>query len=59
MLLQQKTLEKLRNLINEETEYRSGAKLVKFFNELGFSDDYSQGFPSPLNLYRRKIKQNK
>ncbi|HAQ19880.1 MAG TPA: hypothetical protein DCR40_11705 [Prolixibacteraceae bacterium] len=46
MILQQKTLEKLRNLINEETEYRSGPKLVAFFNELGFSDVYVQGFPS-------------
>lgn len=46
MQLQQKTLEKLRNLINEETEYRSGPKLVAFFNELGFSDIYAQGFLS-------------
>ena len=46
MILQQKTLEKLRNLINEETEYRSGPKLVAFFNDLGFSDIYGQGFPS-------------
>ncbi|MCE7059826.1 hypothetical protein [Dyadobacter sp. CY343] len=46
MILQQKSLEKLRNLINEETEYRSGPKLVSFFNELGFKDVYEQGFPS-------------
>lgn len=46
MILQQKTIEKLRNLINEETEYRSGPKLVAFFNDLGFSDVYGQGFPS-------------
>ncbi len=46
MILQKKTLEKLRNLINEETEYRSGPKLVQFFNELGFNDTYEQGFPS-------------
>ena len=45
MILQKKTLEKLRNLINEETEYRSGPKLVQFFNELGFNDTYGQGFP--------------
>lgn len=31
MILQDKSLEKLRLLINEETEYRSGPKLVKFF----------------------------
>jgi hypothetical protein len=46
MILQSKTLEKLRLLINEETEYRSGPKLVQFFNELGFNDTYGQGFPS-------------
>lgn len=46
MTLQKKTLEKLRILINEETEYRTGPKLVSFFNELGFNDSYGQGFPS-------------
>lgn len=46
MQIQSKTLEKLRSLINEETEYRSGPKLVDFFNDLGFSDSYGQGFPS-------------
>ena len=48
MILQPKSLEKLRLLINEETEYRSGPKLVDFFNDLGFKDtcDYSLGFPS-------------
>ena len=46
MILQKKSLEKLRDLINEETEYRSGPKLVSFFNDLGFNDSYGQGFPS-------------
>jgi hypothetical protein len=48
MRLQQKTLEKLRILINEETEYRSGSKLVEFFNDLGSNDLYNRGggFPS-------------
>lgn len=46
MILSKKTLEKLRDLINEETEYRSGPKLVSFFNQLGFNDIYKQGFPS-------------
>ncbi|MDP8203316.1 MAG: hypothetical protein P9L95_02150, partial [Candidatus Tenebribacter mawsonii] len=46
MKISQKTLEKLRNLINEETEYRSGPNLVKFFNEFGSHDIYGQGFPS-------------
>jgi hypothetical protein len=38
MYLSEKTLEKLRLLLNEETEYRKGYQLVKFFNDLGFSD---------------------
>lgn len=46
MILSKKALEKLRDLINEETEYRSGPKLVQFFNKLGFNDSYGQGFPS-------------
>jgi len=46
MILSNKSLEKLRLLINEETEYRSGPQLVKLFNKLGFNDSYGQGFPS-------------
>ncbi|GGC93847.1 hypothetical protein [Halopseudomonas salina] len=46
MNLSPTSLEKLRELINEETEYRSGPKLVQFFNRLGFHDSYGQGFPS-------------
>ncbi len=46
MILGTKTLEKLRDLINEETEYRSGPKIIQFFNELGSRDTYGQGFPS-------------
>lgn len=46
MRLEQKTLEKLRDMITNETEYRSGPKLVSFFNALGGNDIYQQGFPS-------------
>lgn len=46
MILNKKTLEKLRAIINEESEYRGGPKLVEFFNSLGFKDVYGQGFPS-------------
>lgn len=46
MILCKKTLECLREMINEKSEYRSGPKLVQFFNDLGFSDSYGQGFPS-------------
>lgn len=57
MKLQQKTIEKLRQLINEETEYRSGPKLVSFFNELGFKDFYGQGFPSRWIYTEENLKQ--
>lgn len=50
MILQQKTLEKLRDLITHETEYRSGPALVSFFNSLGYNDTYGQGFP-PRSKY--------
>jgi len=46
MRINDKSIEKLRNLINEETEYRSGPKLIEFFKDLGFKDSYGQGFPS-------------
>lgn len=46
MILQNKSLEKLGLLINEETQYRSGPQLIQFFNELGFNDTYGEGFPS-------------
>ena len=44
--LNTKTLEKLRELINEEIEYKSGPRLVDFFNEFGFDEIYQNGFPS-------------
>ncbi|OCL90239.1 abortive infection family protein [Arcobacter porcinus] len=46
MKLNAKTLEKLRKLINEEIEYKSGPKLVSFFYSYISDDIYSQGFPS-------------
>jgi hypothetical protein len=57
MILQKKSLEKLRDLINEETEYRSGPKLISFFNELGFNDSYGQGFPSRWIYTDEKLAQ--
>ena len=66
MILAKKTLEKLRQMINEETEYRSGPRLVDFFNQLGFNDSYGQGFPSrwiytdeKLNLINGKPELDK
>lgn len=46
MKLQNKTLIKLRKLINEEIEYRSGPRIVDFFNQFGSDDIYGEGFPS-------------
>lgn len=57
MILQEKTLEKLRLLINEETEYRSGPKLVTYFNDLEFNDSYGQGFPSRWMYTDEKLSQ--
>lgn len=57
MKINSKSLEKLRNLINEETEYRSGPKLIKFFNKFGFSDEYDQGFPSRWQYTDEKLSK--
>lgn len=57
MILNKKTLEKLRILINEETEYRSGPELVNFFNDLGFNDKYGQGFPSRWYYTDQKLEK--
>ena len=46
MILSNKTLECLREMINEKTTYRSGPELVRFFNQLGSHDTYGNGFPS-------------
>lgn len=46
MILSQKSLECLREMINEKTDYRKGWQLVAFFNELGSHDHYGQGFPT-------------
>lgn len=55
MILQTKTLEKLRQIINEESEYRTGLQLVIFFNRLGFNDSYGQGFPSRWKYTDEKL----
>ena len=40
MVIQQKTSEKLRDLITHETEYRKGSQLVDFFNSLETRENY-------------------
>ncbi len=57
MFLQHKTIEKLGNLINEDTEYRSGPQLVSFFNKIGFKDTYGQGFPSRWFYTEENLKR--
>ena len=57
MTINPKTLEKLRLLINEETEYRSGPQLVVFFNSLGFNDTYARGFPSRKDFTDEKLNK--
>ena len=58
MQLNTKTLEKLRIIINGDgtTDYRSGPKLVDFFNTLGFNDSYGQGFPSRWAYTDERLK---
>ena len=55
MNLQHETIVKIQNLINEETQYRSGPELVGFFNKLGFSDTYGDGFPSRWAYTQQKL----
>lgn len=57
MIINDKSIEKLRNLINEETEYRSGPKLIEFFKDLGFNDSYGQGFPSRWKYTDDRIRR--
>jgi hypothetical protein len=56
MILKKKTLETLRNIINEKSEYRSGPKIISFFNDLGFHDTYGQGFPSRWCFTDQKLE---
>lgn len=59
MQLSNKTLEILTELINEKTQYRSGPKLVDFFNQLGFNDIYPYGrggFPSRKDFTFGKLR---
>lgn len=46
MVLDERTLWVLVEIINEKSQYRKGPELVRFFNQLGFNDTYGAGFPS-------------
>ena len=56
MIISNKTIEILANLINEKTVYRKGSELVRFFNRLGFNDSYGQGFPTRYDYTIDKLK---
>ncbi len=57
MHLSSKTLEKLRDLINEITEYRSGPKIIDFFGIFDYKDVYGQGFPSRWMYTDHRLSQ--
>lgn len=59
MILSEKTLEKLREIINGDgtPDKRSGPQLVIFFNRLGFNDIYGPGFPSRWRYTDEKLKR--
>lgn len=57
MKLSAKTIQVLREIINEKSQYRSGPVLVQFFNDLGFHDVYGQGFPSRWAYTEDKLNQ--
>ena len=51
MKISQLTISDLAKIITGDSEispYRSGPKLVDFFNQFGFNDTYGQGFPTRL-----------
>lgn len=60
MILSSRSLECLREMINEKTIYRSGPVLVSFFNQIGFNERYpygSGGFPSRWAYTDEKLQK--
>lgn len=56
MRLSSKTLVKLREMINEETIYRSGPELIKFFAPFGFKDTYGRDFGARRDYTDKKLE---
>lgn len=53
-----KTIEALGSIITGDGQlspYRTGPQLVNFFNQYGFDDTYSNGFPSRWKYAESKI----
>ncbi|OXS74007.1 hypothetical protein B1B04_10355 [Lysinibacillus sp. KCTC 33748] len=60
MKIKNKTIKIMAETIagdNEKSIYRSGPKLVDFFNDLGFDDTYGPGFPTRWVFAEAKIKE--
>lgn len=58
MKLSQPAMDFLAGLITGDTQksnYKSGPQLVQFFNALGESDEYGQGFPSRITFVQQKL----
>jgi hypothetical protein len=59
MNISERTIGALAKIItgdNDLSPYRSGPKLVKFFNKYGYNDVYAQGFPSRWYYTEEKIR---
>lgn len=60
MYINNQTITALANIITgdgAESSYRSGPKLVDFFNDLGSNEIYGQGFPSRWYYTEEKIRE--
>lgn len=59
MKLSERTLQAVARSITGDSGlsiYRSGAALVRFFNELGYNDIYGKGFPSRWQYAEEKVR---
>ena len=60
MRISERTIGRLGELITGDKKlspYRSGPQLVRFFNELGFNDQYGSGFGSRWSFAADRIRQ--
>lgn len=59
MRISERTIKRLGEIITGDkrlSAYRSGPQLVRFFNDLGFNDQYGQGFGSRWSFTEQKIR---
>lgn len=60
MKISERSIKRLGEIITGDkllSAYRSGPQLVRFFNELGFNEQYGQGFGSRWNFAEQKIRE--